>query len=184
MIPLEQRTTDIHINSNDLKWCLDLGLKRSGSMGHMETPNSKDMMKGSTYGNVPPWFRHYLGAIGEKAYSIMTGFPVNDITIGRGDSGIDFPDGYQVKCSGLTKIDKATGERVLPNLLFLVDQWDRKHVLAKNFCLMWAYHLSDKDAWVRPMGHISIEDVLIFRKLVDFGHGPTWFVNQYHLTPY
>jgi hypothetical protein len=78
---MNQAFGDLYINNIELGWCLMLGLKRSGSMGHMETRNSQDLMKDSTYGDVAPWYRHYIGAIGEKAYSIMTGYPVDEVIV-------------------------------------------------------------------------------------------------------
>lgn len=68
------------------------GRIRSASMGHANTRNSKNYFNGR-----PPSFRHEVGAVGEFAYAQEFGFDVDETTVGRGDDGIDFPDGSQLK---------------------------------------------------------------------------------------
>mgnify|MGYP000914462125 CR=1 FL=1 len=75
----------IKLTPEQMQWCKDLAIKRSGSMNHSETKNSINCFKSKDR-----WHRHYVGALGELAYSIYSGKEVDTTTIGRGDEGIDF----------------------------------------------------------------------------------------------
>ena len=114
----------IDLNEDDLAFALRLGQKRSGSMGHAETVNSPNMLYPR-----PPWWRHYVGVCGEQAFSKVTGYPVDDKTIGRGDDGTDFPHGIQVK---------AAYQPRQPRLLIPVSQLDRK--IACIYVFVWLPH--------------------------------------------
>jgi len=46
-----------------------------------------------------------IGAIGEYAYSLYSGLPFDDNIYSRGDGGIDFPDGTDVKTSSFMGYD-------------------------------------------------------------------------------
>ena len=70
----------------DQEFALWLGKRRAASVPD-ETENSANFFEDK---GMPPWWRHYLGVLGERAYSILTGEPVNTWTIGRGDDGSDF----------------------------------------------------------------------------------------------
>ncbi len=115
-----------HLDQEALDWCFDLAMRRSGSMQHRDTPNSKNMNP-----ERPGWHRHFIGVIGELAYSWFSDHPVNQDTIGEGDDGTDFPDGVQIKSSDLDHE---------PNLLFLTKQWERK--LARTYVLAWVQNVT------------------------------------------
>jgi len=158
---------NVLIIKTDLKWCKWLGKKRSASMGHAETKNSKNMVGGT------PWKRHYFGAIGEKAWSILTGEPVDVKTIGRGDAGTDFSNGTQVK---------GAYQRKKPNLLIPVDQYDRK--IAKRYILGWIKQ-KDFGVVVEILGQISrgkCDRVKRFVKKGDMNMKvDTWLISNTHL---
>lgn len=89
----------------------DIGMKRSGSMNHADTKNSKNMTP-----NKAPWWRHYIGALGEVAFREITGQEMPNI-YGKGDEGNDFPCGSNIKSSDH------------PNCNLLIHKktaWDRK----------------------------------------------------------
>jgi len=90
-------------------------------VGHASTRNSQNFFEGSE-----PWYRHFIGVLGEKAYSAYSGYPVDDQTIGRGDSGVDFPGGVQVKTACLES---------KPRLMIPQSQYDRK--MCEYYVLAW-----------------------------------------------
>lgn len=155
------------IIKSDLKWCRWLAGKRSGSMGHAETKNSHNR-------RLPSYLRHYYGVIVEKAWSILTGYPVNTWTIGEGDDGTDFPGGINVKGSYQPK---------KPNLLFPVDQYARK--IAKTYVFGWITN-NDFGVVVEILGQISRVECDRVKKFLKEGERnmvcDTWFISNRHLT--
>jgi hypothetical protein len=150
----------ITLTNEQIEWCKNLAIKRSGSMNHSDTLNSQNFLK-----QKPSWYRHYVGVLGELAYSIHTGQAVDETTIGKGDSGIDFEDGVQVKASDT--VNK-------PNLMFPVSQFNRK--IAKNYVLAWV-----KLPEVELIGRITREKILEVKTTKDYGYGNTYFVSHSHL---
>lgn len=76
-----------------------------------------------------PWYRHFIGAIGEKAYSKFSNWPIIETTWndGRsGEDGTDFPNGANIKASPIYG---------MPNLLIPVDQWERHEPF--SYVLAW-----------------------------------------------
>lgn len=149
-----------------LKWCERHGRKRSASMSDADTKNSRNMMT-----HRPPWYRHYIGVIGELAYSWFSKQPVDVKTIGRGDDGTDFPSGVQVKASDL-------GHE--PALMFLKTQWQRKQ--AKVYVLAWV-QLTTPVKRVSLLGWLTREDIELLCELKDYGKGETMVVDAKHLKP-
>lgn len=147
-----------------LAWCKQLAMKRSGSMNHADTCHSKNCMP-----HRPPWTRHYIGAIGELVVSWRCGVKVDTHTIGRGDSGSDFPGGVQVKASDL---------KTEPNLVISTDEWGRKP--ASVYVLVW---IRDELSRASIMGFITREKADKVKLLVDGGIQPFWFINRQHLSP-
>jgi hypothetical protein len=143
------------LSDEELEWCKQLGFKRSASKNHADTLNSKNFMP-----KKPKWHRHYVGAIGELAYSKYCGDPVNTDIIGVGDDGTDFPGGVQVKASDTKKI---------PNLMFPKNQFYRKK--AKVYVLVWV-----KIPSVYLVGKIDRQRIIQCHKLHDFGYGETMIV--------
>jgi len=158
----------VPITKDELTWCKGLGKRRSGSMGHAETKNSKNMVRGT------PWKRHYFGAIAEKGWSKLTGHPVNTWTIGEGDGGTDFPDGTQVKGAYQEK---------KPNLLIPVDQYDR--LPAKRYILGWIKK-TPHGVVVDFVGEISREKCDRVKEFVKKGERntvvDTWWISNKYLT--
>lgn len=75
------------LTDHNRTWCKDLGIRRSKSMNHKETKNSFQLISTKF-----PWWKHYIGVLGEKVWGRFTGWPVDDKTLGKGDGGYDFPD--------------------------------------------------------------------------------------------
>lgn len=140
---------------------LEHGLKRSASMGHRDTTNSQNWMNGK-----PPYWRHYVGRVGEEIVSLFSGWPLDWDTIGRGDDGTDFPHGIQVKT-------RETTEK--PNLLIPVSQFNRKTCV--YYILVW---LNEPHAHI--IGWITRED---FKRLhsVEQMKVPTMVVHHSFLKP-
>lgn len=162
MRTLESFGISFALNTVDWRWATGLGKKRSGSMDHANTKNSRNFMP-----DKPPWWRHVIGVVAELGYSWWSGCPVNTTTIGRGDDGTDFPGGIQVKGS-----DHETP----PDLLLGVSQWNRKH--AAIYVL----------AWVRPdevilMGWITRKEIEARHTIHDFGWGPAMVIPYTILYP-
>jgi len=160
---------NVLIIKSDLEWCKWLAKKRSGSMGHAETKNSRDML-----GSLTPWLRHYFGVIAEKAWSLLTGEPVNTWIIGEGDDGTDFSNSTQVKGAYQPK---------KPNLLIPVDQYDRK--TAKRYILGWIKN-TDFGVLVEIIGEISRAKCDRVKKFIKKGERnmvvDTWWIDNKYLT--
>lgn len=151
------------------EWALERAMDRSGSMKHSDTIHSINMLK-----DRPPYWRHYVGVLGELCYAWFSGQKVDIITIGRGDDGTDFPDGVQVKSSDLA------GNRP-PRLMLNPDQWRRKR--AFDYVLAWIQ-------WTKPtpkgslLGWISHEEFAAIHKIdpdTDRGLGACMFVTHEQL---
>lgn len=96
--------------------------KKRGIEG--DTKNSRNFFE-----NKAPWYRSFIGACGEKAYSKFSNWPIIETTWNDGRSfedGSDFPNGFNVKASEINN---------MPNLLIPVDQWDRHK--PKGYILAW-----------------------------------------------
>lgn len=157
------------LDSVTLEWCLEKGSDRSASMHHADTLNSKNLIPGR-----PPYWRHYIGIIGELAYAWFSGQKVDIKTIGRGDTGFDFPDGAQVKTSDIEHV---------PKLMILASQWQRKH--AKFYVLAWVRWNDKPMATVSLLGWISSEEFAAKHKIWDHkrGMGPSMWVHHTQLHP-
>lgn len=131
-------------------------------MRHADTVNSRNMLRGR-----PPYWKHYVGAVGEVIFSMYSGLPVDETTIGRGDEGSDFPGGIQVKCSDT---------RYEPNLMVLKSLWERKP--AKLYVLCW---LNEPKVFI--LGAITSQEFLNAKETIELGHGPTYVVRHQHLLP-
>lgn len=153
-----------YLKPEHLAWCKELAMKRSGSMGHANTCHSKNCMK-----DRPGWWRHFIGVIGELVISWRCSFEVDTQTIGRGDSGSDFPGGIQVKASDLS---------YEPNLVVSVDEWARKP--AQVYVLVW---IRDELSRASIMGFITRDKADSVKLLVDGGIKPFWFIHRKHLSP-
>lgn len=154
-------------NEEAIAWCFKHGMARSASMNHADTKNSRNFFSGK-----PPYHRHVLGIKGELAYSwwlrhINRYHPVDIKTLGRGDTGTDFPGGVQIKSSDLDHV---------PNLLIGVTQWQRKHA---NYYVL---------AWVRPehvwlIGWISTEEFEKIHKVREIRGDAVMVVDYRDLHP-
>jgi len=134
----------------DYQFCASLADKRSSSMGHQDTKNSITMTHSSQK-------RHYIGVIGELAYSKFSGLPVDVITIGRGDDGNDFQNGVNVKC---------TDRKSKPDLLFLKKQFERK--ISNYYVLSWIHESN-----VYLVGWAKRLEIESQHTVTDFGYGET-----------
>ena len=153
----------ITLTEQQLEWCKDLAMKRSGSMNHADTKNSSNFFKSK-----PAWWRHYIGVIGELAYSIHTGEKVGVLTIGKGDSGYDFKYGVDVKCSN---------SKQRPDLLLNANQFKRKK--ANHYVLAWV-----QENTVELIGHIKRTKATELKEIKDFGNGETYVINKKYLTKF
>ena len=154
----------ISLTDEQLKFARELAMKRSGSMGHSATKNS-----GNFFNDKPPWYRHYVGAVGEVAFGALYGMDVDSETIGRGDSGVDFAGGIQVKTSDAEK---------MPRLMFPKGQWERK--IADEYVLMWF----KPPNWVMVVGSIRRDDAEKVKEIMEFGRGTTYVIDNRHLTEF
>tara|TARA_R110002050_G_scaffold94607_2_gene196808 strand:- start:552 stop:1022 length:471 start_codon:yes stop_codon:yes gene_type:complete len=148
------------LEKKQLDWCMDLALKRSGTHNHAETKNSVNCFKDKA-----GWYRHYLGVLGELAYSIHTGFKIRPFT-GEADNGTDFDNGVDVK---------ASDTKYKPNLLLFEKQFARK--FAKSYVLVWI-----RLPYVQIIGEIKREKVIELKEIKNFGWGNSYFVNNKHLS--
>ena len=158
------------LNLAQSKWCEWLGKKRSGSMNDADTKNSVNMTHHAG------WVRHIVGVIGEKVLSILTGWPMDTTTFGKGDGGTDFPDGTQAK-SALQKNK--------PNLLILVSQYKRKDLkIPKRYILVW---VKPNCLDCEVLGQISRERFDRIKRFVKKGErgmkDDTWWVDNWKLEP-
>tara|TARA_R110000803_G_scaffold110897_1_gene179353 strand:+ start:489 stop:959 length:471 start_codon:yes stop_codon:yes gene_type:complete len=151
---------NITLTDKQILYCKDLAMKRSGSVNHAETKNSINCFK-----EMPGWHRHYVGALGEMAYSIYSGKEIDTTTIGRGDDGTDFDNGVDVKTST---------SKYKPNLLIFKKQFERK--FAKNYVLAWL-----KLPVVELIGTISRDDFNEHKEIKNFGYGDSYSVDKIHL---
>lgn len=116
-------------------------------------------------GDYKNFYKDFIGVIGELAYSIHTGLPMNENIYNFGDHGIDFPDGAQVKASDLD---------VLPNLQILEEKWGDQ--TAKFFVLMWFCYPNT----VYIVGKISREKANGLTEIVEYnGERLVRISNQY-----
>jgi len=163
------------VDQASLEWSLDKALRRSGSMNHADTVNSKNMRP-----DRPGYWRHYVGIIGELAYSWFSEQVLGIIqkvdikTIGRGDTGIDFPDGSQIKATDCHKV---------PRLMVIVSQWKRKE--EKRFVLAWIRWNVKPLPTVSLMGWITREEFEKLHRIEDAGRamGPSMWVDHKELHP-
>lgn len=125
----------IRISESEIQWCEALGKRRHYSI---------EKHSANWFDGKPPWFKEKIGVLGEKAYSIYSGYPVDDWTIGCGDDGTDFPNGAQAKgaCQPRT-----------PRLMLPVSSYNKKPF--KFYVLGWC-RPGDYGDW-RLLGKISRE---------------------------
>jgi hypothetical protein len=150
----------ITLTEEQMQWCKDLAMKRSGSMNHAETKNSINCFKGKE-----GWHRHYVGALGELAYSLYIGKEVDTTTIGRGDSGTDFDNEVDIKTSA---------SKYKPDLLIFKKQFERK--IAETYVLAWLQLPA-----VELIGSISRAKFIEFKEIKNFGFGDSYSVCKTHL---
>lgn len=153
----------IYLCDEDLKFCESHAKKRSGSMDDADTLNSQNF-----YNNKPPWWRHYIGMLGEFAYQVHSGYKVDTTTIGEGDDGTDFPGGIQVKASDLG---------VMPNLMFPLKQWQRKS--ANIYVLAWVV----LPRTIHLLGWITREKADRVKVIHEYGRGSTYLIDREYLLP-
>ena len=67
----------ITLTEEQLNFAHSVGFKRSASVGHAVTKKSFNAYENKK----PDWWRHYIGAIGELAYSIYIGKEIDTTTI-------------------------------------------------------------------------------------------------------
>ena len=147
----------VRLSVEDINFATELGKKRSASMGHKDTKNSKNF-----FANKPPWHRHVVGAIGEVAFAKVTGQKVDTKTIGRGDGGVDFKNGVQVK---------ATEKKYKPDLIISKRQFNMKK--GTIYVLAWI-----KLPVVEFVGGISRQKFDQLKTLKRFQHGEAWVVKH------
>ncbi len=152
-----KKTFCISLSEEDIKFAEDLGKKRSASMGHKDTKNSKNF-----FSDKPGWWRHYIGALGEVAYSKATGHKVDTETIGRGDGGADFPNGVQIK---------STMKKHKPDLIISKRQFNMKK--GTIYVLAWI-----KIPKVEFVGWITRSKFDTLKQLKKFQHGEAWVVKH------
>ena len=150
----------IKLTPEQMQWCKDLAMKRSGSKNHAETKNSINCFK-----DKEGWHRHYVGVLGELAYSIYSGKKIDISIIGRGDDGTDFDNGVDVKTST---------SKYRPNLLMFKKQYERKK--ADSYVLAWL-----QLPIVELVGSITRNKFDELKETKDFGYGETYIVNKTHL---
>ena len=152
------------LTQEEIEWCRELGFEiwknKGGHYG--ATKNSMNFLKGK-----PPWHRSVVGIYGEKAYSLYSGYPVNDKILERGDGGADFPDGAQAKGSERDK---------MPNLMFPIKQFDR--LPAKFYVLVWVWL-----PYVKLLGWMKREKVIQVRRVDNYGYGPCYVASNRYLNP-
>lgn len=129
-------------------------------MGHNDTKNSISMNHNSQK-------RHYIGAVGELAYSKFSGLPVDVDTIGEGDNGNDFENGVNVKCSMSV---------MQPDLLFPKKQFNRKK--SNYYVLSWIH-----ESEVYLVGWAKRSEIALKHTVVDFGYGTTLKYDNKLLNP-
>ena len=142
----------ITLTEEQLNFAHNVGFKRSASVGHAVTKKSFNAYENKK----PDWWRHYIGAIGELAYSIYIGKEIDTTTIGRGDDGTDFDNGVDVKSSDLNR---------KPNLLLGINQFNKKY--AKRYVLAWV-----QIPKVELIGYIDKSTIK------NFGYNDNYFVNS------
>jgi len=150
----------IKLSEKQIQFAKDLGFKRSASMNHATTKNSFNPFK-----NKPNWHRHYVGALGELAYSIYSGEEVDVTTIGRGDEGYDFNNKTDVKSSDLDR---------KPNLILGVNNFNRKY--AERYVLAWI-----KLPEIELLGYITRQEIIDKNNIRNFGKGDLYFVSHNEL---
>ena len=153
----------ITLTEEQMEFAYNIGYKRSASVNHAVTRKSFNAYENKK----PDWWRHYIGALGEVAYSIHIGKEIDTTTIGRGDDGTDFDNGVDVKSSDLNR---------KPNLLLGVNQFNKKY--AKRYILAWV-----KLPEVELLGYIDREDVINKSEIKNFGYNDNYFVNNENLKP-
>ena len=140
-------------------------------MDHADTKNSFNM------GFEKPFIRHWIGACGEKVYSLLTGHEIDTWTIGIGDDGTDFSDGAQVKASAIKN---------MPNLLIPVSQWDRKK--AEFYVLIWIQSVKFKRPDSCVMGIVTRQEADACKMFVKKGdrktYCDTWWIDRNYLKPH
>ena len=152
----------MELDANQIEFCKALGMKRSGSMNHADTKHSANFFK-----DKPAWHRHFLGVMGEFAYGAYSGYPIDNETIGRGDTGTDFLDGTDVKSSD--SISK-------PNLILRPDAIFRKK--PKSYVLAWI-----RVPVVILVGRITWENVIDVMEERKYDHGVAYFIDNRFLRP-
>lgn len=141
-----------------------LGLRRSASMGHKDylTPN---MLAPQGHKSS---HKHVVGGIGEVVFSDYSGLPVDDKTIGRGDSGSDFPGGIQVKSAELDHP---------PNLPITVHEWHHKP--QRIYVMVW---IDGKSAHI--LGAITRANADKVKQRQDrSGFGESYWISFMDLSP-
>lgn len=143
------------------------GIKRSESMGHRDTKNSQNWTGG------PGWKRHVAGGRAEVAYTKWSGQPLTRNVIGRGDGGIDFADGTQLKSS----------EHAMPNVLVPKKQWNRPDVPKSSYFVL--AKVITRERKVQIIGAITYKDASRKKvsRIIQTRRGlvPSWFIDAGHL---
>lgn len=156
----------VELTSDEIINAYYIGYNRSKSVNHSDTKISKNLHK-----NRPNWWRHFIGALGEVAYSKVTGEDVDTETLGKGDQGYDFKNGIDIKSSDLNR---------KPNLIISKQAFDSK--ICKTYLLAWV-----KLPYVELLGTIERDQVLnnlekMFLKKTPYGE--TYIINNTKLKKY
>tara|TARA_R110001592_G_scaffold95756_2_gene275611 strand:- start:3254 stop:3724 length:471 start_codon:yes stop_codon:yes gene_type:complete len=150
----------IKLTTKQMEWCQELAIKRSGSKNHAETKNSINCFK-----DKKGWHRHYVGVLGELAYSLYSGKKMDLSIIVMGDDGTDFDNGVDVKTSA---------SKYRPDLLIFKKQYERKR--ADSYVLAWL-----QLPIVELVGSISRNKFDQFKQIKNFGYGDSYVVSKTHL---
>ena len=172
----EVKPIRIDLTEEDMQYSLWLGKFRYDPFKFA----SRDGIQGNTinsqnfFPNKEPWFRSYVGAVGEVAYSKWTGYPITETTWNDGRSvedGTDFPDGSNVKASEIDEI---------PNLLIPVVHY--KKWIPKSYVLAWA-RLLQRECFL--LGKITRKKADDVKYLVKKGDRKmkcnTYWIERHHL---
>ncbi len=135
-------------------WC------RSQSVKHADTAKSKNWRTFAGGSPKHPAERHILSAHVEVAYSMFSSWPIDRAKLGKGDVGIDFPCGVEVKSS-----DQCGGS---PRMLFYPKELEDKVFKSKRRgdplrFLVMGYVEPDDCRIVTLMGAVTVAEYMEHR---------------------
>jgi hypothetical protein len=146
---------------DDFYYCVQIAELRTSTNNYYKIAEPRQIEKKIS---VPK--KHYIGAIGELAYSKYSGLPIDTEAYTYGDDGTDFKNGVDVKSSMINSC---------PNLL-LKKEFMRD--TAKYYVLSWINH---DDVYL--IGWISKEEFNSKCKVVNYGKGDSLRLDHKLLKP-